>query len=107
MRTLLTLLTALEIVVFIGALAFYLHWIASSLRRSSASLAKVAFGVRAIESQTAPIGPGVTKINGQLATIAGAIEGVSVLAEQAGAGIAPSDTPTGSSSPRPQPPSKQ
>ena len=85
MRTLLILLTALEIVVFIGALALFIHWVAKSLRRTSASLAKVAFGVRAIETQAAPIGPGVTKINGQLATIAGALEGVAGLAEQAGA----------------------
>ncbi len=83
MRTLLIVLTAAEIVLFIGALAFYIHWIAASLKRTSASLAKVAFGVRAIETQAAPIGPGVTKINGQLATIAGALEGVAVLAEQA------------------------
>lgn len=85
MRTLLILLTAAEIIVFIGALALFIHWIASSLRRTSASLAKVAFGVRAIETQTAPIGPGVTKINGQLDTIAGALHGVATLAEQVGA----------------------
>ncbi len=100
MRTLLTLLTALEIVVFIGALALYLHWIASSLRRTSASLAKVTFGVRAIETQAAPIGAGVTKINGQLATIAGALEGVAALAEQAGGNGEPRSGPVDISSPR-------
>ncbi len=86
MRTVLIVLTAVEISAFVGALALFIHWIASSLRRTSASLAKVAFGVRAIETQAAPIGPGVTKINGQLATIAGALEGVAILAEQAGNG---------------------
>ncbi len=91
MRNLLIVLTTVEIAVFVGALAFYIHWIASSLRRTSASLAKVTFGVRAIETQAAAIGPGVTKINGQLATIAGALEGVAELAEEAGvmAGAAP------------------
>lgn len=84
------MLAVLEIVLFIGALTLYIHWIASSLRRTSASLAKVTFGVRAIETQCAAIGPGVTRINGQLATIAGALEGVAVLAEQRGA--APSES---------------
>jgi hypothetical protein len=83
MRALLIVLTALEIVLFVGVLAIYLNRIAASLKRISAALAKVTFGVRAIESQTAPIGPGVVKINGQLAVIAGALDGVAALAEQA------------------------
>jgi len=84
MRTLLIVLTALEIVLFIVVLAIYLNRIATSLKRISAALAKVTFGVRAIESQTAPIGPGVVKVNGQLAVIAGALDGVAALAEHAG-----------------------
>ncbi|MEO5839783.1 MAG: hypothetical protein ABIQ73_07640 [Acidimicrobiales bacterium] len=84
MRPLLIVLTALEIVLFVVVLAIYLNRIAASLQRISAALAKVTFGVRAIESQTAPIGPGVVKVNGQLAVIAGALDGVATLAEQAG-----------------------
>ena len=83
MRAFLVVLTALEIVLFVGVLAIYLNRIAVSLKRISAALAKVTFGVRAIESQTAPIGPGVVKINGQLAVIAGALDGVAALAEHA------------------------
>ena len=83
MRTLLTILTALEIVLFVAVLAIYLNRIAAALQRISSALAKVTFGVRAIESQTASIGPGVVKVNGQLAVIAGALDGVATLAEQA------------------------
>ncbi len=103
MRNLLIVATAVEIIVFIGALALYIHWIASSLRSTSASLAKVAFGVRAIETQAAPIGPGVTRINGQLATIAAALEGVAVLAEGVGGDGSTAAGPGGSSSRKPRP----
>ena len=73
MRSLLIVLSVLEIALVVGALAFYLVRIARSLRASSANLAKVTFGVRAIETQCASIGPSVVKVNGQLATIAGAL----------------------------------
>ena len=86
MRTLLIVLTVIEIVVFVGALAVYLIAIARSLRRISQSLGKVTFGVRAIETQCASVGPSVTRINEQLTVIAGALEGVSVKAERLGAG---------------------
>lgn len=84
MRTLLIVLTVLEIILVIGALAFYLVRIARSLRASSANLAKVTFGVRAIETQCASIGPSVVKVNGQLATIAGALDAMATKAETLG-----------------------
>ena len=84
MTTLLVVLTVAEILVFVAAVAGYLIAIARSLNRTSASLAKVTFGVRAIEKQAEPIGPGVTRINQQLTTIAGALDGVATLAEAAG-----------------------
>lgn len=86
MRTLLIVLTVVEIVVFVGALAVYLIAIARSLRRISQSLGKVTFGVRAIETQCASVGPSVTRVNEQLTVIAGALEGVAVKAERLGAG---------------------
>ena len=86
MRTLLIVLTVVEIVIFVGALAVYLIAIARSLRRISQSLGKVTFGVRAIETQCASVGPSVTRINEQLTAIAGALEGVSVKAERLGSG---------------------
>ncbi len=88
MRTLLVIATLLEIALVIGALAVYLARITRSLRATSALLGKVTFGVRAIETQCEPIGPSVTRINGQLAVIAGALYGVAGLAEVA-AGPAP------------------
>lgn len=93
MRNLLTVLTVVEILLVVGVLARYLALITRSLRASSALLAKVTFGVRAIETQCEPIGPAVTRINGQLAVIAGALAGVAGLAEgaaDAAAGSAPS-----------------
>ncbi|MHB1712203.1 MAG: hypothetical protein ACYCV7_12485 [Acidimicrobiales bacterium] len=74
-------LTAAEIAIFIGAVAIYLILVANSLQHSAATLAKVTFGVRAVESQCAPIGPTVTTINGQLGVIAGEL---GVLADLAG-----------------------
>ena len=84
MRTLLIVLTVVEIVLVVGALAFYLVRIARSLRAASANLAKVTFGVRAIETQCASIGPSVVKVNGQLATIAGALDAIATKAETLG-----------------------
>jgi ABC-type branched-subunit amino acid transport system permease subunit len=82
MRALLITLTVVEIVVFLGAVVVYLVAIARSLLRTAGNLGKVSFGVRAIETQTAPIGPSVTRINAQLATISAALGGVADLAEQ-------------------------
>lgn len=88
MRALLIVLTVVEILVVVGALAFYLWRIARSLRASSANLAKVTFGVRAIETQCAGIGPSVVKVNTQLATIAGALDTLATKAETLGKGPA-------------------
>lgn len=76
----LIVLSVLEIVVFLVAVAAYLVAVERSLHRTSTLLGKVAFGVRAIEKQTEPIGPGVTRINGQLAQVAAALDGLATLA---------------------------
>lgn len=73
MTTLLVILTIVEILIVVGVLAVYLSAISRSLQRTAQSLAKVTFGVRAIETQTSSIGPAVLKINDQLATIEGAL----------------------------------
>jgi hypothetical protein len=93
-RTLLIIGTLFEIALVVGALAVYLGRIARSLENTSALLAKVTFGVRAIETQCEPIGPSVVRINEQLATISGALDGVAGLAEAA-AGPAPTSTSPG------------
>jgi uncharacterized protein YoxC len=74
MRTLLIILTVVEILVVVGALAYYLIVISRSLERISDNLGKVTFGVRAIETQCESIGPSVTRINQQLTGIAGALQ---------------------------------
>ena len=84
MRGLLIVLTAVEILLVIAVLAFYLWRVATSLRATSANLAKVTFGVRAIETQCASIGPSVVKVNGQLRVIADALDGIATKAEAVG-----------------------
>lgn len=83
MTTLLVILTVIEIALFLGVVAVYLHLIGRSLTASAGHLAKVAFGVRAIDTQTAPIGPAVVGINERLTGIAAALDEVAGLAEQA------------------------
>ncbi len=86
MTALLITLTILEIVIVVGVLVAYLVAIARSLRRTTVLLGKISFGVRAIETQCAPIGPSVLTINSQLAGIAAALGAVTALAGQAAAG---------------------
>lgn len=81
MRGLLITLTVIEIALVIGVIAFYLIRISRSLHLTAKHLAKVTFGVRAVETQTAPIGPTVVRINEQLAGIATAVAGVADRAE--------------------------
>lgn len=81
MRTALIILTVGEIAIFLAALVAYLIRIHRSLARTSQTLAKVSFGVRAIETQTGVIGPSVLKVNEQLHAIAQALDGLADTAE--------------------------
>ncbi len=81
MTALLIVLTVVEVLLLVAVLAYFLVRIAASLRRTREHLAKVSFGVRAIETQCSSIGPGVTTVNRQLEDIAAALEG---LAQRAG-----------------------
>ncbi len=83
MTALLVTLTIIEIVVVVVVLVYYLVRIAASLRRTSVLLGKVAFGVRAIETQTSVIGPSVLTVNEQLTGIAGALGDLAGLADAA------------------------
>lgn len=85
MRPLLILLTVAEIALVIGVIAFYLIRISRSLHESARHLAKVTYGVRAVETQCVTIGPDVTRINEQLGVIAGAVAGIADRAEAIGA----------------------
>ena len=55
-----------EAALLVGVLAGYLLVIAAALRKVSKTLAKITFGVRAIERQTEPIGPTLRDINAAL-----------------------------------------
>ncbi len=83
MTPLLITLTIVEIVLVLVVLVYYLVRIAASLRRTSALLGKVAFGVRAIETQTQVIGPSVLTVNQQLAGVASALADLTGLADAA------------------------
>jgi uncharacterized protein YoxC len=76
-NTVLIVLTLIEVAIVVVVLAVYLIAIAGTLRRVSSTLGLITFGVRAIERQTAPIGPVVGDINGALEGVAAALEEVS------------------------------
>ncbi len=83
MTGLLVTLTIVEIALVVIALVYYLVRIAASLRRTSVLLGKVAFGVRAIETQCEVIGPSVLTVNDQLSGVTQALSTLSGLAESA------------------------
>lgn len=74
----LALLTALEVAALAVALIYYLFRIVTALERiggmGDSYLAKIRFGVRAIEKQTSHLAPEVTRLNQSLVTLAGQLE---------------------------------
>lgn len=80
--TLLVVLTVIEIVIAVVVIAGYLMAIARRLDSIATNLGKVAFGVRAIDTQTAAIGPAVVTLNTELEAITGALPTVAELAER-------------------------
>ena len=89
MRTLLIILTLVEVALLVVVLATYLIVIAARLRRISHTAGLIVFGVRAIEKQTEPIGPVVGEINGALEQVAAALEQVVGPPQRVEAGAAP------------------
>lgn len=73
MNLLLVILTVLEVALLVAVLAIYLVSIERRLGSISKILGKVAFGVRAVDTQTATVGPSVTKLNSTLQEIEGAL----------------------------------
>ena len=80
--TLRIVLTIFEIAMLIGTLATFLNVVAKQLNRISATLAKITFGVRAVETQCAVIGPAVDRINGNLADTAAGLTEAAAQAER-------------------------
>ena len=64
-RVLMTL-TVIEVVALVVVLAAYVMLLTHRLQSISSTLAKVAWGVRAVETEVSSIGPSVTRINGVL-----------------------------------------
>ena len=80
-----------EVLLLVGVLAGYLVAIAARLRSVSTKLGTVTFGVRAIETQTAPVGPRLREINAALEGVAGALR--EVVGDAGGAAQAPAARP--------------
>ncbi|MFP5309624.1 MAG: hypothetical protein ACLGIR_08605 [Actinomycetes bacterium] len=64
--TTLIVLTVVEAVVLVAALAVYLVLLTRRLTSISDSLSKVAWGVRAVEVEVEAVGPAVGRVNGLL-----------------------------------------
>lgn len=77
---LLTLLSALLVLVFLGVLAYGLVKISTVLEsiggKPTSYLAKLRMGLRAIEKETSHLAPQVTKVNAGLTQIAGGLVSV-------------------------------
>ncbi len=84
MPLILPVLTVLEIVLLVVVLAFFLNRVAGQLNSISANLARVTFGVRAVETQCATIGPATDRINANLASAAGGLEQAAAQGERLG-----------------------
>ncbi len=80
--TLRVVLTIFEIAMLVGTLAVFLNIVAKQLNRISGTLAKITFGVRAVETQCAVIGPAVERINGNLADTAAGLNEAAAQAER-------------------------
>ena len=78
MIILLTILSALAVVAFFGTVIAYLIAIVDRLERIGGAptsfLAKIALGVRAIETETGALAPQVIQLNDGLSTIDGGLK---------------------------------
>lgn len=74
--------TVAEIVLVVITLAYFLNRVARQLVHITQTLAKVTFGVRAVETQCAVIGPAADRINANLKETAGGLEKAANLAER-------------------------
>ncbi len=80
MLVLLTVISALVVVIFFGVLAVYLFQISKTLEAIGGNpdsfLAKLAFGLRAIERETGYLPVEVSKLNPALAQVAAGLQQV-------------------------------
>jgi hypothetical protein len=76
------LLSIVDVLLLVIVLAFFLNWVARLLNSISATLGKVTFGVRAVETQCAVIGPAADRINANLTSAAQNLEQAAIGAER-------------------------
>ncbi len=80
MLILLTVISALVVIIFFGVLAVYLVQISTALEaiggKPDSFLAKLAFGLRAIERETGHLPAEVSKLNPALAAVADGLQQV-------------------------------
>jgi hypothetical protein len=80
MIVLLIVLTGLAVVALVAVLVVYLVRLVAVLERIGGTptslLARIRLGVRAIEQETAALGPEVTRLNEGLAAVAGGLRAV-------------------------------
>ncbi|HEX2031395.1 MAG TPA: hypothetical protein VHL78_08355 [Actinomycetota bacterium] len=82
MLELLIVLSVAEAALVLAVLVLYLLMVLRRLRKTASVFGRVAFGVRAVETQTSSIGPSVTRINRTLEEIAAALPAIAEKAER-------------------------
>lgn len=82
--TLRIFLTVLEIVLLVAVLAWFLARIAKLLVSISDTCGKITFGVRAVETQCAVIGPTTDRINSGLSEVNSKLDQAAAEAERRG-----------------------
>jgi len=91
--TALVVLTVLEVVVLVAALAFYLFWVGSLLTRIAGNLEECADTVQTIVGHAKLIRPGVEHINETGGVVAGALPLLYGMAEDIVTGVTPRPEP--------------
>lgn len=80
MIALLTVLSALAVLVFVGVLVWFLFRITLELEQIGGEpdsyLAKISYGVRAIDKETSHLAPQVTRLNQGLTTLTEKLDAV-------------------------------
>jgi hypothetical protein len=91
--TALVVLTVVEVVALVAALAFYLFWVGTLLARIAGNLEECAQIIRDIVADAALIGPGVEHINETGGVVAGALPLLYGMAEDIVADVTPRPEP--------------
>ena len=80
--TLRIFLTVLEIALFVAVLGYFLNRITGQLVSVNRTLAKITFGVRAVETQCHVIGPAADRVNANLQALAAGLDDAAARAER-------------------------